>query len=737
MTKQTLLKKEEIEIKIRELLEQMTVEEKVGQLNQVGPSPVGGFEITMTEMEQMLKEGRITKEEYEKNFTVSSWNNRGKDVQRGHIGSFLGIRNVARCNHMQRIAVEDSRLHIPLLIGLDVVHGLRTIFPIPLAESCAWDEALFEKSAEIAAKEAAATGINWTFAPMVDIGRDARWGRVAEGAGEDPYLTSCFARAKVRGFQGTELSDPDRIAACAKHFVAYGAATGGRDYGQADMSPQTLLEYYMPPFEAACEEGVASFMPAFNDVNGEPCTSSGFLLSELLCKQWGFNGVVVSDSGAVGELVAHGTVDNRADATKQAVEAGIDIDMSSMCFTEELAELVRSKKVSMDTLDEAVRRVLRIKYELGLFEHPYVDETLGETLYLNEEHTEAARDAARRSAVLLKNDGLLPLKNNMRIAVVGELAANKKEMLGTWAGMGRAEETMCLLDGLKERGVEITYAPCCSVTGVLDLDALKGTVQGADVVIATVGEYADMSGEASSLCNICLHGEQEKMLFELERMGKPFITVLFNGRPLAVPETVRVSNAVLEAWHLGSQAGNAICDILFGDYNPSGRLTTTFPHYSGQCPMFYNHTSTGRPTSEIRHSCKYMDAPLTPLFPFGYGLSYTEYQYSDLKVTEEKDRYAIEVIVENIGSVAGEETVQVYVCEKCAKVVRPVRELKAFGKVFLQPGERKICQLFVNKDSLYYFDMQMNRIVHTGPVKFFVGHDSTCSLSYMMQDQAK
>lgn len=729
MNKQTLLIKQEIEEKINDLLWQMTLEEKVGQLNQIGPSPVGGFEITMAEMELMLKEGRISKEVYEKNYIVSSWNERADNVRRGRIGSFLGIRNVARCNYMQRIAVEESRLHIPLLFGLDVVHGLRTIFPIPLAESCAWDEALFERSAAIAAKEAAATGINWTFAPMIDIVRDARWGRVAESAGEDVYLTSCFARAKVRGFQGDDLSDPEKIAGCAKHFVAYGAAIGGRDYNQADMSPQTLFEHYLAPFKAACEEGVATFMPAFNDVNGDPCTSSDYLLGELLRKQWGFNGTVVSDSGAVGELVAHGTVADRADATKQSLEAGIDIEMSSMCFAEELADLVRSKKVSMSTLDEAVRHVLRLKFALGLFEHPYVDESLGETLYLNEEHTAAARDAARRSAVLLKNDGLLPLKSSIKIAVVGELAANKKEMLGTWAGMGRGEEALCLLDGFVERGIEVTYAPCCTVTGDLDFAELELTVRDADVVIATVGEYEDMSGEASSLCYIGLQGEQEKMLLALEKMGKPFVTVLFNGRPLAIPETVRASNAVLEAWHLGSQAGNAICDILFGDYNPSGRLTMTFPNHSGECPVYYNHTSTGRPTSEIRHSCKYMDAPLTPLFPFGYGLSYTEYQYSDLKVTEEEDGYRVQVAVENVGRVAGEETIQVYVSETCAKVVRPVRELKAFAKVFLQPGELVVCELFVEKDALCYYDMRMNRVIHNGPTTFFVGHDSTCTLS--------
>ncbi len=716
------------EDKIESLIAQMTLEEKVGQLNQVGPSPVGGFEISLNEKKLMLKEGKITREEFERDLNGVRWDTREDDVRKGKIGSFLGMRGVEKCNHMQRIAVEESRLGIPLFFCLDVVHGLRTIFPIPLAESCSWDEDMFERSAEIAAKEAAATGIRLTFAPMIDIGRDARWGRVAEGAGEDTYLTSRFAAAKVRGFQGNDLSNPEKIAGCAKHFVAYGAAIGGRDYNTADMSLQTLWETYLPPFKAAVDSGVASFMTSFNDLNGEPCTTSKYLMEDVLRGEWGFNGAVISDSGAVGELLDHGTVSSRSEAAEQSLSAGVDIDMTSMCFSENIEESVKSGKLPMSVLDEAVRRVLRLKFDLGLFDNPYTDVTLGEKLYLCKEHIDAARNAARKSIVLLKNDGILPLKRDLKIAVVGELAGIRKEMLGTWAAMGIGDEAVCLLDGFKEKGISVTYEVCCTVEGKFNNALLQRTVKDADIVVAAVGEYMDMSGEASSLCNIGLHGEQEKMLNAIKKTGKPFVTVLFNGRPLAIPNVCEMSNAVVEAWHLGTQAGNAICDVLFGDYNPSGRLTTTFPNNSGECPVYYNHVSTGRPTSEIRHSCKYMDAPLKPLFPFGYGLSYTEYKYRDFTVVDEGERIRADVMVKNIGKFSGEETVQLYSHTVKGVRARPVRELRAFAKVSLYPGETKKVTLYVEKDALKYYDLKMQPVESKGVVQFFVGHDSTADL---------
>ncbi len=718
----------DIKEKIEELISKMTIEEKVGQLNQVGPSPVGGFEISLQEKKLMLKEGKITKEEFERDLNGVRWDMREDDVRKGRIGSFLGMRGVEKCNHMQRIAVEESRLGIPLFFGLDVIHGFRTVFPIPIAESCSWDEELFEKSASIAAKEAAATGIKLTFAPMIDIGRDARWGRVAEGAGEDTYLTSRYAAAKVRGFQGDDISKLDKIAACAKHFVAYGAAIGGRDYNSADMSLQTLWEAYMPPFKSAVDSGVATFMTSFNDINGDPCTSSEYLLKDTLRGEWDFNGVVISDSGAIGELLAHGSATERSEASEQALNAGIDIDMSSMCYTENLEESVKNGNISEDVLNESVRRVLRLKFALGLFDNPYTDDTLGEKLYLCSEHMDAAREAGNKSIVLLKNDGVLPLKENIKISVVGELANIRREMLGTWPAMGIGDECVSLLDGLAERGIAVTYEECCTVEGEVNEAELNKVISNADVIIAAVGEYKDMSGEASSLSNIGLHGEQDKMLALIKESGKPLVTVLFNGRPLAIPDACENSNAVVEAWHLGTQAGRCICDVIFGDYNPSGRLTSTFPNAVGECPIYYNHVSTGRPTSEIRHSCKYMDSPLTPLFPFGYGLSYTEYEYSDFAIFDEGDKVRAEVNVKNIGKVSGEETVQLYSHTEKAIRVRPVKELKAFAKVKLLPEESKKVTLYVDKASFKYYDMRMNLIDTKGIVKFYVGHDSTANL---------
>lgn len=723
----------EEEKKIETLIAKMTVDEKIGQLNQVGPSPVGGFEISLKEKRLMLQEGKITKEEFERDLQGVQWDTRESDVRDGKIGSFLGMRGVEKCNHMQRIAVEESRLGIPLFFGLDVVHGLRTIFPIPLAESCSFDENLFEQTARVSAKEAAATGIKLTFAPMIDVCRDARWGRIAEGAGEDTYLTSRFASAKVRGFQGDDIAKSDRIAACAKHFVAYGAAIGGRDYNSADMSLQTLWETYLPPFKGAVDSGVATFMTSFNDLNGEPCTTSNYLLKNILRGKWDFGGAVISDSGAIGELIEHGTASDKSEAAKQALCAGIDIDMSSMCYTDHLKDSVLNGDIPMEVLDDAVRRVLKFKFALGLFDHPYTDESAGEKMYLCDEHIKLAREAGRRSIVLLKNDGILPLESSQKIAVVGELAAIRKEMLGTWAAMGRGSEAVCLLDGFAERNIAVTYEECCKVTGTFDRSALEKAVKDADVVIAAVGEYADMSGEASSLCNIGLHGEQEKMLSALKELGKPFVTVMFNGRPLAVPKAAELSNALVEAWHLGSQAGNSICDVLFGDYNPSARLTATFPNHSGECPIYYNHVSTGRPTSEIRHSCKYMDAPLKPLFPFGYGLSYTEYEYKDFSIKQDGERLCAQVTVKNTGKVAGEETVQLYAHMRKADRVRPIRELKAFCKVFLGAGEEKRVSLLVDRSAFKYYDMQMNLNDGKGLIDFYIGHDSTAELKSVLE----
>ena len=723
------LKKLEIEEKITELINKMTLDEKIGQLNQLGPSPLGGFEISLKEKKQMLEAGRITKEEFEAEVSEMKWDDREDDIREGKIGSFLSIRNVQKVNRFQKIAVNESRLGIPLLIGLDVVHGLRTIFPIPLAESCAFDEEVYEKSAEIAARETASMGINWTFAPMVDIARDARWGRIAEGAGEDTYLTSRFAAAKVRGFQGKDLSAPDRIVACAKHFAAYGAAEGGRDYNSANMSLQTLWETYMPPFKAAVDAGVATIMGAFNDINGIPCTTNPYLYNEVLRNMWDYDGMVVSDSCAISECLLHGNVETRADAAMETINAGLDMDMHSKCFIENLKDLVLAGKVSTETLDKAVRNVLRIKFAAGLFDHPFVDETLPEKVLLCEEHRAAALDAALKSIVLLKNNGVLPLNKKAKITVIGELAESRSDMLGTWAAMGQAEDCISLLDGLKNQGFEVTYERGFNVSGELDSDAILNAIEGADIVIAAMGETKDMSGEASSLADIGLHGRQNEAAKLVKTAGKPLVCVLFNGRPLAIEELNDTADAIIEAWHLGNEAGNAVAKVLFGDYNPTGRLTTTFPRHTGQCPLYYNHVPTGRPASAVQHSCKYYDIPVEPVFPFGFGLSYTEFDYSDLKVQVLGDKIAATVSVKNTGAVDGTETVQLYVRDKVASLVRPVKELKGFKKVNLKAGEEKQVTIEVNKNDLGYYNAKMEYVVEPGKFTLWMGHDSSCELN--------
>ena len=723
------LKKLEIEEKITELINEMTLDEKIGQLNQLGPSPLGGFEISLKEKKQMLEAGRITKEEFEAEVSEMKWDDREDDIREGKIGSFLSIRNVQKVNRFQKIAVNESRLGIPLLIGLDVVHGLRTIFPIPLAESCAWDEEVYEKSAEIAARETASMGINWTFAPMVDIARDARWGRIAEGAGEDTYLTSRFAAAKVRGFQGKDLSAPDRIVACAKHFAAYGAAEGGRDYNSANMSLQTLWETYMPPFKAAVDAGVATIMGAFNDINGIPCTTNPYLYNEVLRNMWDYDGMVVSDSCAISECLLHGNVETRADAAMETINAGLDMDMHSKCFIENLKDLVLAGKVSTETLDKAVRNVLRIKFAAGLFDHPFVDETLPEKVLLCEEHRAAALDAALKSIVLLKNNGVLPLNKKAKITVIGELAESRSDMLGTWAAMGQAEDCISLLDGLKNQGFEVTYERGFNVSGELDSDAILNAIEGADIVIAAMGETKDKSGEASSLADIGLHGRQNEAAKLVKTAGKPLVCVLFNGRPLAIEELNDTADAIIEAWHLGNEAGNAVAKVIFGDYNPTGRLTTTFPRHTGQCPLYYNHVPTGRPASAVQHSCKYYDIPVEPVFPFGFGLSYTEFDYSDLKVQVLGDKIAATVSVKNTGAVDGTETVQLYVRDKVASLVRPVKELKGFKKVSLKAGEEKQVTIEVNKNDLGYYNAKMEYVVEPGKFTLWMGHDSSCELN--------
>lgn len=717
------MKKDKVlEERIEKLLAKMTLHEKVGQLHQVSPSSVGGFEISKEEAKSMFEAGKITQEEYEDILSGTGFSMQDDAIRRGDIGSFIGVMDAKQANALQKIAVEESRLGIPLIFGLDVIHGFQTIFPIPLAEACSFDEKLFEETAHIAAKEAAEGGVNWTYAPMVDVARDARWGRIAEGAGEDTYLASRYSAAKVRGFQGKDMSAEDRIAACLKHFAAYGACVGGRDYDTVDMSMAQFYETYLPPYAAAVKEGCATAMAAFNDLSGIPCTTNKFLLQDVLRKQLGFNGFVISDANAIIECVNHGTAENDEEAVKQSIEAGTEMDLGSSLYTKLLKKMVEDGKVDVCYVDEAVRNILRVKFQLGLFEHPYAPEK-EQTSYLCEEHRALAREAGKRSIVLLKNENhLLPLKKEQKIAVVGAVADDGAQMLGCWSFTQSTEKGITLLEGLANHGLDVTYAPCCGELIPLNREELQETVKDADIVIVAL-EY-QRSGEAESCCRLELPGDQIEMVKLLKELEKPIVSLLFNGRPIAVPEIVGLSDAVVEVWNLGIEAGNSIADVLVGEYNPSGRLTTTFPNYSGECPVYYNHPNTGRPRDEMNWTSKYRDAPLVPLFPFGYGLSYTEYQYSNLKLTKESNCLVASVDVTNTGEWEGEETVQLYIHRRKARRVRPVRELKGYQKVLLAPGERKTVTICVEKEALGYYDSAAVFSMEESTFDVWMAHDS-------------
>lgn len=718
---------EKNEKRIDELLSLMTLEEKVGQLHQVGSSPVGGFEISLEEKKKLYEAGQITKEQYERELSEMKFDTQENDVREGKIGSFLGIVGARECNHLQRIAVEESRLGIPLLFGLDVIHGYRTTYPIPLAEACSFDDTMFEKTAEAAASEAASQGIHWTFAPMLDISRDARWGRVAESAGEDTYLTAKYAEAKVRGFQGDNVSEPDRILSCAKHFAAYGAAIGGRDYNAVDMSMNTLWNDYLPPFKSAANAGAATFMAAFNTLNGVPCTVNKYLLTTVLRDNFGFDGFVVSDSMAVAESIKHGVAADESESTKKAIEAGIDMDMHSHFYHENLVELVKTGKVSQSILDEAVRRVLRIKFAKGLFENPYTDEEAEKTAMATDEAHKLALESAKHSMVLLKNDGILPLKKGQKILLIGDVATDRLEQLGTWTTCPNEHDTVTLADGLENINAEFEYLDGFGIEDKIDLDKLKTAAKNADVVIAAMGEKRSWSGEAAAFSDIGLRGTQKDLLNALQNCGKPFAVVLFNGRPLAIPEVEEAANAILEAWHPGTEGGNAIAQILFGEYNPSGRLSVTFPRSSGQCPFYYNHLSTGKPASESKFSVRYLNEPIDPLYPFGYGLSFTEYRYSDLSVRVENGKIVAKANISNIGNYAGEETAQLYVRDMSASLARPVKELKGYKKVWLESGETKEVIFELGIEDLGFYNEMLEYVTEPGEFRLFICHDSSAS----------
>ncbi|HCT90824.1 MAG TPA: glycosyl hydrolase [Lachnospiraceae bacterium] len=703
------------EKQIRELREKMTLEEKIGQLQQCGPSLVGAFEVSFEELLDMMFDGRISQEEFDKLMGTAEQDYREEELRAGKIGSYNGIGDAATVNRLQKIAVEETRLGIPLLFGYDVIHGFRTVTPIPLAESCAWDPVLWEKTARVAAEEATAGGVHLTFAPMVDVAKDARWGRISEGAGEDVLLNSAYGASKVKGFQGEDLAKEDSMAACLKHFAAYGAIEAGRDYNRVDMSMQRLWEEYLPPYKACVDAGARAVMPAFNDINGVPCTVNARLLRDILRKKWGFDGLVISDSNAIAECVSHGIAEDKKDASRQAILAGTDMDMSSDSYIEHLKELIESGEVAESVLDEAVDDVLRLKFELGLFEQPYqTDEARERRTMLKPEYRALALEAAEKSIVLLKNENhTLPLKPETRVGLFGTLAADKGQMTGAWAIGADPEDCVSIAEALEAKGISYQY----SADGA-DLEKIASE---SDVLIAVVGESKEESGEAASRAGITLHPEHLALVRKLNATGKPVVAVLFNGRPLAIPELDQTASAIVEAWHLGAEAGPAVRNVLFGDVNPSGRLTTTFPAAAGQCPMYYAHMNTGRPGGKSKFTSKYLDAPVEPLYSFGYGLSYTAYAYEELKIEKAENGLRVRVTVRNTGDRSGEETVQCYVQVPCAGRVRPVRELKAFTKITLEPGEAGQAALEIAYDSLGYYDREMNWTPYEGKLKVYVG----------------
>ena len=697
----------EIERKVSNLLAHMSLAEKLGQLQQLDGTWEGDCRPELIDL-----------------------------ARKGMLGSTLFIRGAKRTTELQRVTVNESRLKIPILFAFDVIHGYRTIFPVPLGEAASWDPSCAERSTSIAAREASSAGVRWTFAPMVDIARDPRWGRIVEGAGEDPFLGMAMAAARVRGFQGTNYGDPDRVVACAKHWVAYGAAEGGRDYNAAEVSERTLREIYFPPFKAALDAGVGTFMSAFNDLDGTPCTVNSFTLSQVLRGEWHFNGLVVSDYNAVNELIVHGVAADGKDAAARAFTAGVDMEMFSRLYNQYGAELIKDGRISKSAVDQAVRRVLRIKYRLGLFDHPYADEALENAILLNPAHLAAARELAARSFVLLKNDhATLPISRRLKsIAVIGPLADDAQSMIGTWAGDGRKEDAVSLLAGIRAKvpaGTIVNYAKGCEVTGdsQFDFDEAENAARQSDFVILAVGESGDMTGEAMSRSSLDLPGRQLELIQTIHATGKPYAVVLMNGRPLSINWVASNSPAILETWFAGTQGGNAISDTLFGDANPGGKLPVTFPRSVGQVPIYYNHNNTGRPPGcDPKCASQYIDIPWSPLYPFGYGLSYTQFKLSGLQLSSARihpnSSITVGVDVENTGGCAGDEVVQLYIHDLVASVSRPVKELKGFERVSLRPGESRHVEFTLGPQELGIYGRNMLFNVEPGMFKVTVGTSS-------------
>ena len=718
---------------VESLLEKMTLDEKIGQMNQyngfydaTGPSPILGD----------------AKKKY-------------NNLKNGLVGSMLNVRGVKDVRAFQKIAVEETRLGIPLIFGFDLIHGYKTIAPIPIAESASWDINEIRKSASLGAKEASAAGINWTFAPMVDISRDARWGRVMEGAGEDPFLGSLIAAARVKGFQGNDLSSPSTVAACAKHFAAYGFVESGRDYNTVDIGLSTLHNIVLPPFKAAVDAGVRTFMNGFTELNGIPVTADSYLQREILKKQWGFKGFIVSDWGSLREMMDHGYAKDRKHAGELALNGGSDMDMESTIYIEELSNLVKEGKVNIDQIDDAVRRILLVKFELGLFDDPYkyCDLVREKKITGSQELMDGALEMAKKSIVLLKNkNNLLPLKKSgQKIALIGPLAADKNSPLGNWRVAADNNSAVSVLEGLSNYGGnEIIHSQGVrlvnkipdgfheevqlNLTDKTGISEAKEIAEKADVVIMVLGEYGFQSGEGRSRANIDLPGFQQELLEEIHQVNSNIVLVLMNGRPLTLNWPSKNIPAILETWHLGTQSGNAISQVIYGDYNPSGKLPMSFPRSVGQMPLYYNHKSTGRPGADGEDAgsvfwSHYQDEKNTALYPFGFGLSYTSFKYSNIKLSKkvlikDNDELIASVKLTNSGKLKGKEVVQLYIKDKFASSTRPVRELKGFQMIELNPGETKNVSFKINSKMLEFYSSRNIWESENGDFELFIGTNS-------------
>jgi beta-glucosidase len=718
---------------VNELMSKMTIDEKIGQLNLVTPGGAVTGSVVSSDVDNKIRKGQV--------------------------GGLFGITGPDKIRKAQDIAVNSSRLHIPLIFGLDVIHGHRTIFPIPLGLSCSWDLPMIEQSARLAAKESTADGLNWVYSPMVDIARDPRWGRVAEGSGEDPYLGSQIAKAMVKGYQGTDLSKDNTVLACVKHYALYGAAEGGRDYNTTDMSRIKMYEYYLPPYKAAIDAGAGSIMSSFNEVDGIPATANKFLLTDVLRTQWGFKGLVVSDYTSVSEMINHGLGDLQH-VSAEALKAGLDMDMVSEGFLTTLKKSLQEGKVTQKQIDDACRRILEAKYKLGLFDDPYryCNPKRFETEMLTDSTRSAARDFARRSFVLLKNNhDVLPLTTRGTVALIGPLADSKINMLGTWTVSGDPAKSITVLEGLQNAlgtNASVLYAKGSNLTddsvfqkrlssfakqAELDtrtpaqmLDEAVAIANKSDVVVVAAGETADMTGESSSMSNIGLQQSQLNLLKALKATGKPIVLVLFNGRPMTLPWEKDNIDAILDVWFPGTEAGNAIADVLLGKYNPGGKLSMTFPINVGQIPVYYNYKRTGRPyygdVSGAKFKSNYLDVVNDPLFPFGYGLSYTSFSYSDIKLNKTslkaKDSLTASVTVTNNGKVKGEEIVQLYISDPVASVTRSIRDLKAFRKISIDAGGSQEVIFRIGTNDLKFFNSNLKYDWEPGEFIIQIGTNS-------------